>query len=517
MISKNEIRKYFKRNGSISHKKELEEFLKDKPGRSLQEKAFLYINGIKEIPKCPVCGKELKFNKFSHPYNSTCSKSCAAKKRYKKFSNSEKAKLTMQKKYGVSHIMKLEKYKKIVIEKQKQTNLERYGVENQFQRNEVKEIIREKQNEIKEKIKQTNLEKYGVEYFLQTEYAKNINNELRLKKRIEKIRRYSIPLFDFDEYDKNNNLKWKCVNCGYEFYSKFNYWNIPLCPKCYPRKNTSFQEKEIKIELLNNYEVILNDRNIISPYEIDIYIPEKKLGIEFNGLYWHSENKFYHFNKFKLAKEKGIKLIQIFEDEWNFKKEIVKSILRFNLNKVENKIYARKCEIKEINSKLARNFFNENHLQGYITSKVKIGLFYDDKLIEAILFSKPRFNKNFEWEITRFANLNNYIIIGGFPKLLKYFENKYRPKSIISYADLRYFTGKIYLKNGFKFSHYSKPNYYYLKNHYKRFSRIQFQKHKLKNLLENYDENLSEWENMKLNGYDRIWDCGNAVYIKKAP
>jgi hypothetical protein len=118
-------------------------------------------------------------------------------------------------------------------------------------------------------------------------------------------------------------------------------------------------------------------------------------------------------------------------------------------------------------------------------------------------FGKARFNKKIEYEMFRFCNKLDFIILGGASKLFKYFIRNYNPKSIITYADKRYFTGKVYNKLNFNFLENTSPNYLYFKKGM-IYSRYQFQKHKLKNKLKYFDKNLTEWENMQLNNYDRI-------------
>ncbi|MFW6226257.1 MAG: hypothetical protein ACOC3V_04810, partial [bacterium] len=186
-----------------------------------------------------------------------------------------------------------------------------------------------------------------------------------------------------------------------------------------------------------------------------------------------------------------------------------KSIIKTKLG-LNERIYARKCELKEIDNQ--REFLDNNHLQGYIPAKINIGLYYNDELTSLLTFSKPRFNKNYDWEMIRFVNKIGYSVIGGFSKLLKYFLNNYQG-SIITYSDIRLFDGKVYETNGFTQIESSKPSYYYT-DYKNRYSRQKFQKHKIPNILESFNSNLTEWENMQMNGWDRIWDCGNYVYIK---
>ena len=252
------------------------------------------------------------------------------------------------------------------------------------------------------------------------------------------------------------------------------------------------------------------------------YIPNKKLAIEYNGLYWHSElnntNKNYHLNKTKLCENKDIRLIHIFEDEWNNKQQIVKNRLKYILKLIPYKIFARKCIIKEINSQLKDKFLNKYHIQGTDKSNIRLGAFYKNRLVAVMTFGKRRIalgskNKNNFYELIRFCTISNFNIIGIAGKLLKYFKNKYKPKNIISYADRRWSQGNLYKQLGFKLDHISPPNYWYIKNGI-RIHRFNFRKNVLKDKLNIFDMELSEWENMKNNDYDRIWDCGNYVFIK---
>jgi hypothetical protein len=253
--------------------------------------------------------------------------------------------------------------------------------------------------------------------------------------------------------------------------------------------------------------------SIISPNQLDIYIPSKKLAIEFNGLYWHNElhvDKNYHLNKTELCEKLGIQLIHIFEDEWLYKEDIVKSRLRNILGLTENKIFGRKCIIKEITPKESKEFLNKNHIQGSVNSKIKLGLYYEGELVSLMSFNHIRNNSNDNsYDLVRFCNKLNTNIIGGADKLLKYFINNYKPKQIISYADRRWSQGNLYEKLGFNFIHYSKPNYFYIigKN---RKHKSNF-KYKLL-VKQGFDKNKKEHQIMIDRGIYRIYDCGVKKY-----
>jgi hypothetical protein len=443
----------------------------------------------------------------------------------------DKSKQTCLEKYGVEYSFQAETTK----EKIKTTSLEKYGCENPGGSKEsiekIKNTFFEKYgnyplalDEFKEKGKKTSLERYGVDHPMKSSLIKMRMPEV--KSAYEKLlnSNKSIPLFSFEEYvARNDNLDksvlFRCLNCGKEFTSNCNGHIHLECPDCFPISINSEPQQEIYLFLKNecNFEIIENSRSIISPLELDIYIPEKNIAIEFDGLYWHSEkcgkDSKYHLNKTKLCEEKNIQLIHIFDDEWRTKQDIVKSRLKNLLGLSENKIYARNCIIKEIDSKLSKQFQEENHIQGGIYSKVNLGLFYNNELVSLMTFSKPRFDKKHDWELVRFCNKLNYNVVGAASKLLKYFERNYNPKNIVSYADRCWSKGNLYIKLGFELDHISPPDYWYT-NSLIRESRIKYQKHKLSKILANFDETKSEVQNMLDNGFARIWNCGNLVMEK---
>lgn len=428
---------------------------------------------------------------------------------------------------------------KQVVEKMKETCLERYGADCSLKNSEVDKKRQNTWNKkhggnpsvdpnVIEKRKNTNIERFGSENYLNS----SLYFEKVLETMKEKWKNYVVPMFSVEEYQGTNKgivYKWKCVKCGNEFeqkiqsnfhtYEKYEY--IPRCLNCYPfLSGTSNCEKSVLdfVKSIYHGEILENNRSLISPYELDIYLPDKKLAIEFDGIYWHnSDNKpnDYHLFKTEQCEKQGIQLIHIFEDEWINKRKIVEDRIKSILGIFDKKIYARKCQIKSISSKESNEFLNENHLQCGDNSSIRYGLFFEDELVSVMTFGKPRFNDNYNYELIRFASKLGFQVIGGFGKLLKYFIKNFPNNSIVSYADRRYSQGKVYLKNNFKFVEVSKPNYFYVKGN-EKFSRYQCQKHKLRKLLgERFDENLSETENMLFNGFCKIFDCGNIVYELK--
>ena len=318
---------------------------------------------------------------------------------------------------------------------------------------------------------------------------------------------------------KNNRTKViiKCDNHGvFEQYPGNHIHKKQGCPLCI-EYGFSKVEREVS-DFINDFtNVELNTK--INNWEFDILCKNEKLAFEFNGLFWHSDkfkNKNYHLNKTIMAEKNDLQLIHIFEDEWLYKKEIVKSRIK-NLLKLSDKIYARSCEIKEVSSKKCRLFLEENHIQGNVNSKIKIGLYYNNELVSLMTFGSLRKNlgqshKEDAYELTRFCNKLNTTVIGGASKLLKYFERNYNPKEIISYADRRWSQGNLYESLGFMFLYSSTPNYFYVINN-KRENRFGYRKSIL--VKQGFDESKSERQIMQERGYSRIYDCGTLKFIKK--
>ena len=279
--------------------------------------------------------------------------------------------------------------------------------------------------------------------------------------------------------------------------------------------STSHCEKELRsfIEELN-VKTAYNSRTIIAPLELDVYIPEKKIAIEFNGNYWHSDkylDKYYHKDKTFNCAQKNIRLIHIFEYEWTDerKRGIIKNIIARSIGSNNKKIYARDTVITEVDNKTYKEFCDDHHLQGYSNAETILGCYYNNELLGIISFGKPRFNSGYQYELIRLCWKDAITVIGGTEKLFTYFKNKYKPDSIITYTNIAKFTGNIYLKLGFKLCEVTEPNYVWTKNKFNEtLSRYQTQKHKL---IEQGlgTENQTEDEIMKSLGYLKVYDCGN--------
>jgi hypothetical protein len=291
------------------------------------------------------------------------------------------------------------------------------------------------------------------------------------------------------------------------------------CPRC--GHTLSKAEDEIYEFVLSVYdkEVIRHSRLVIKPQEVDIYIPERKVAFEYNGIYWHSEQfagKLYHYEKAKACFDKGINLVHIYEDDWRDKKEIIKRKI-VSLLGLNSKLQARKGTVRRIsNTKEVRDFLNDNHIQGYIPASVTLGLFFEGKIEALMSFSKSRYTDKADYELVRYCSTAN--VIGGASKLFKHFERTFGPCSVVSYANFDFSNGCLYEKLGFKLLGFSKPSYSYVDYGNRRAlreNREKYQKHKLNATLENFDQNLSEYENMKNNNYYRIYNSGNMVFFKQ--
>jgi hypothetical protein len=269
-----------------------------------------------------------------------------------------------------------------------------------------------------------------------------------------------------------------------------------------------------------NVDVLLNNKSVLNGTELDIYLPNHNIAIEYNGLYWHSEKqgktKTYHLDKTIKCLTKNIRLIHIFSDEWSSRKDIIKSRIKTLLKLNTEKIYARKCEIVTLTKDDKKQFLDNNHLQGNDKSNIFYGLKYNGEIVSVLTFGKLRTSMGHkttqqnEYELYRFSSLN---VIGGFSKLLNHFINTHKPTKIITYSDRNWSPSTdfcFYNKMGFTYVGTTKPNYSYTKRYNKREHRYNYRKSKLIEL--GCDPNKSETQIMIELGFDRIWDTGNLKF-----
>ena len=430
---------------------------------SISEIVFAIYLGYNETPKCENCGSFVGRDPDNRDrFKKYCSFKCFHTKHdYKK--------AALKRDIDVSN------------KKRSITMKNKYGVEFNSQRDDVKKIISDKMT--KKYLSDEVLQKLKSIDWLTNEYETKARSAVDIAKEL--------------------NIYYGTV---IEYLKKYNF-------TIRPNSNYSLEEKEI-VEFLKSLNLIIveNDRSLID-FELDIYIPSKKIAIEYNGLYWHSSpivntkiiNK--HLIKTIKCEQLGIQLIQIFSDEWKYKKDIIKSMLLSKLGLITNKIYARSCEFKLVDIINSKKFLNENHIQGYVYGD-NYGLYHNNELVFLLTLGISRFEKN-KIELLRLCTKKYTLVVGGISKIL----NKIDFNEIITYADRRYSTIHSY-GNMFKYIGYTKPNYYWVDKHNEvRISRYKTMKHKLYKLLKNYDENKTENENMFFNNYRILFDSGNLKFL----
>lgn len=528
------------------------EHSKDFHELNMSTRVYWFLNDITAYPVCSQCHENELRHVRCHPIKGYvtefCSIKCAmnSKKHHRKL---EAKKKDFKEKHGVSCIQQTEEFKdkmrnalsqrtseevSAIVKKRKATCLKKYGVDCASKSQEIREKISNSHRQRTEEQKKATVEKiitackerHGENY--KKEIYKDVHNLRQIEKSYEHICRLKGIQACFTKQDyvqaRLNGIrefKFKCVECGKEFTCAYRNGRLKHCPYC-KDDNQSISNAEIEfhsfVQSICKDEIRFNDRQAIYPFELDVYIPSRKIAFEFDGLYWHSDEfktRSYHLNKTELCEQHGIHCIHVFENEWALKKDIVKSRISNLLGTYEHVVFARKCAVKPIDVQQCCDFQNQNHIQGAVNASVRLGLFYNDDLISVMTFGKSRFNKKYEWELLRFCNRLGYHIPGAAGKLLKHFERNYKPKSIVSYADRRWSQGKLYRSLNFTFDGNTAPDYWYVDNNsYELLSRIKFQKHKLKGILETYDDRLSETQNMKANGFRRIFDSGNLRFVK---
>lgn len=506
--------------GLLEKVKELTSFLPE--CSSLSQRIWHIRHDMYEIYYCPVCGKNpARYNEKKSIYH-ICSDECKSKQNKRiatdtsSSEKNEKIRKTCIERYGVENYSKTDDFKnsisKInyenVVLKSIETNLQKYGVRSTF---EVEDF--------KNKARQTCIERYGVENYSQSEERL----KALLQKNSQKFKNNLDKRYILLNYGKELSLH--CNHCNKDFsvsllnYQKRNRCGKIICTICNPlQENTSSGENELFEyiqSIYNNGEIIKNDRSVLSGLELDIYLPELNLAIEYNGLFWHSSfkvNSNYHYIKSIRCKEKGIHLIHVFEDDWIHKTDIVKSVIKNFINNSSNeKFFARKLICKKItNQSLVSWFLTDNHLLGafHITTVV-YGLYDQDQLISLMSF-KELVKDSGDYELQRYAIKKNVTVIGGANKLLSHFiKNCKNLKSIITYNDNSVFKGRVYEKLGFTYIRTNSPNYMYVnRNSAERISKQHFRKSKL-----NYSE--TETEFTLSHGFYKIYNAGNDVYYMK--
>jgi len=530
--------------------------------QSLAERVHLLLHPSVGV-LCPY-GKRKRFTKNQYVCMKSCQ--CVSDKKNKTLLDNHgdnyrqeimaKSKSTNLEKYGREFPTQSTSVKN----KTKATTMERYGVTSYLATKECQD-----------KAKTATIEKYGTPYYLQSQKGQDTNkitlterygvtNASMMADHSQKVKLTSRLKFGHDHAMQSQEIKDKqqhIINQKYgvdnpkligkdliksseyhddikfkEIYEKFD--TVIQISDYFGYNTTSVQKRAKELDLAVKYSytsngqmqianfieslgitVQLNNRSVIHPLELDIYMPHHALAIEFNGTYWHSDqflDDTYHLNKTQLSEKAGVQLLHVSDIDWCNNSTLIKSMIRHRLGMTDITIPARKCNITpDVSNEEVRTFLNDNHIQGHVNSSLSIGLTYQSELLAVMTFAASRFDKNQPWELMRYCTKAGHSVVGGASKMFKYFLNNTHG-NCISYAARSYSQGNLYNRLGFEFHGNTAPNYKYLVNGILE-SRMKYQKHKLKAQLLDFDQSLTERQNMTLHGHRRIYDSGNQKWI----
>jgi hypothetical protein len=374
--------------------------------------------------------------------------------------------------------------KQAINDKRVQTMIDRFGVPYNSQREDVKEILSKPKIPLHIHGKLTNYDWMNEEYNVKKRSLTDIANEL--------------------------NIYYSTVA---EYCNKFGFTIRVVSP----RSTEELQISRYIDEL--GFKIIESDRTIIAPKELDIVIPDKKLAIEVNGLRWHShhpssgipEKRFGHIQKTEMANAANYKLLHITDYDWNHKRDIVKAMINTHLG-LNTRMPARKCEIRNVDKTTEKCFLDMYHIQGYVSSSIAYGLYYNNELLMIFTIGKPRFNKTHNYEVLRMCAKSGITVVGGVSKFVSHIRKELPNSTVLSYCDLSTGTGIGYKNAGFVLESQSDPGYFWTDGN-NIISRYKCQKKNLQKWLKTYDSTLSEAQNLFSANYRRYWDCGNKVYV----
>lgn len=451
--------------------------------------------------KCKYCGKEFLIHRPSDS-KQCCSKKCTELLREQ----------TMMTRYGVAHALQNEH----IMRKSEDTQVERYGVKHAAQNEDIKNKVAAKfvekygvntpfkMQDFQDKVAKTCLERYGVKYTSQ------------IPGRNEKMQKTNVERYG-SEYPLGNETIRDAVK--QEMENKYGVPYYCMTDDCRSKQrqtisseNVALMDKLKKYGLESKPEYIKIDR-----YSYDIYVPERNAVIEVNPTYTHNAignhwgtglPKNYHKEKTELAEKHGYRCINIWD--WDCLDKVV------DMLKPKEVIYARKCRIKDIDTKTANLFLDKYHLQRKVNGqKVCVGLYYDNTLVEVITLGDPRYTKKYEWELLRLCSDSQYIIVGGADRLWKYFLKNYAPESVISYCDRSKFEGSVYSRLGMILDHVTEPNKVWSKGSKSVTNNLLLQRGYDQIFHTDYGKGTSNEELMIENGWLPVYDCGQSVYVYK--
>lgn len=486
---------------------------------SVRERLFWVQHNLTDYPKCVMCDSPLKFYKNTEGghYKTHCSVKCAKRNPHL----IEQQQQTVKQRYGsLQYLGSSDARFKIIA-----TNQKKYGANTPAPWGSTA-------------FKQSMIAKHGVANSRQIETANNqiirsqiISNIISGKteasiiscqsKRSVVCQNVEEALDSNRERLENVNLLWKHSICGHEYYSRIVDGDINVCPYCHNGASVlELTLRSIVTDAVGINNVEFKKRGLLTRNrEFDIYVESAKLAIEFNGIYWHStvrnSSRTAHLEKTEESEAQGIKLMHIWEHDFLQKPEIIKSMIMNALGK-SIRIGGRTCLVNEIDSGLAKQFLETNHVDGYVGGRVNLGLFYKGDLVAVMTFGKRRFQRasTQDVEIYRFCTKMGYQVQGGASRLFNHYIENYNPAKVISFADRSLGGGLVYKRIGMIEKAPSVPAYFWANLLSPTpLSRFQTQKSKLSKLLgDKFDPNQSEDENMRKMGWFKLWDCGNRVF-----
>lgn len=380
--------------------------------------------------------------------------------------------------------------------------LKDYGIKKP--QNKFKEVHKTHANQTKNSLakrKLTTLDKYGVDNVSQNRYVKD-------KKEKTTQEHYGV-----DNPFSSKDIKRKISNT---IQNKYGVPYACMRQECRKYSGNNSKPNQFFANILNNLKIEYIREYSLENYSYDFKV--ENLLFEIDPTVFHNstfspvglpKSKTYHVEKSQIARKYNLHCIHIFD--WDDEEKIIKTFLV-----PKQKIYARECIIKYVSKQEAKQFLNQNHLQGYAQDLVRIGLYYDNELVQIMTFDKPRYNKNYTWELIRFCSIKN--VVGGAEKLLKAFENEHEDEhaTLISYCDLSKFDGKIYQKLGFSIVNKPEPS--------KHWVNLKTGQHITDNLLRqkgfdqlfktNYGKGTSNEQLMFDHDFVEVYDCGQLAFAK---
>lgn len=516
--------------------------------------------------KCLICGKDIEYVCSPREKPNYCSQACV----------NEGHRRTVQERYGVDNVSELDWVRNKISEvngseavKRKRANtcLNRYGVTNPMYVSEVAKKVDDfvHSKEFIERSKQTSLERYGVESPMQSEEVKDRRNQTNLlrygclrrppdasemsKKMIDGSKVDSYLSFKSDpgryieeHFDHSPSIRELEIDLGVTNTPIYDILVKNNCSYLLNSLSSSSMEVDVSDAIRSidpDISIDLHNRNMIHPYELDIFLPEYNIAIECNPAATHNSSKQdpwggppkhykYHQYKSDLARDNGIFLFHIFGYEWINKRPIIVSMLRNLLGKNVENIGGRETYIDVISNYECSRFLDENHRQGSVNASIRLGLRHKQTkdLVSVMTFNKLRntvgrgkLSEESDWELSRFCSKLNTTVHGAASKLFKYFTSNYTFREIVSFSDVAHTQGTLYKLLGFENAHRTTPSYVWSTvDDQIYYHRVACQKRNLKKLLNDCNLDLSKTERdlMESRNFVRVYDCGVIKWVKRS-